>query len=153
VSKKTRFVSVIWEVIVTGQIDNQTRYYGIDGKGAPGCRENPWLHPPSSYSSHWRVSSPGTAGNGRLGTTQPPVRQKDTRKPPADNCDTVLTSCARGDTICPRPSPPLVGAQAPRAPPSRRNEAVLSHAQYVPTLTAAGALRVKAALSKAAWRP
>jgi len=34
---------------------------------------------------------------------------------------------------------------------SRRNVAVLSHAEYVPTLTAATALRVKAALSKAAW--
>jgi len=29
-----------------------------------------------------------------------------------------------------------MGAQAPRAPPSRRNVAVLSHAEYVPTLTA-----------------
>ena len=44
-----------------------------------------------------------------------------------------------------------VGAEAPRAPPSRRNVAVLSHAEYVPTLTAAAALRVKAALSIAAW--
>jgi len=52
----------------------------------------------------------------------------------------------------PRPSPPP-GRQAPRAPPSRRNVAVLSHAEYVPTLTAAAALRVKAALSKAAWWP
>ena len=43
-----------------------------------------------------------------------------------------------------------VGAQAPRAPPSRRKVAVLSHAEYVPTLTVAAALRVKAALSKAA---
>ena len=37
-------------------------------------------------------------------------------------------------------APPLsspVGAQVPRAPPSRRNVAVLSHAEYVPTLTAA----------------
>jgi len=51
-------------------------------------------------------------------------------------------------------APPLssaVGAEAPRAPPSRRNVAVLSHAEYVPTLTAAAALRVKAALSIAAW--
>ena len=50
--------------------------------------------------------------------------------------------------------PPLsfpVGAQAPRASPSRRNVAVVSHAEYVPTLTATTALRVKAALSKAAW--
>ena len=50
--------------------------------------------------------------------------------------------------------PPLsspVGVQAPRAPPSRRYVAVLSHAEYVPTLTAAAALRVKATLSKAAW--
>jgi len=46
-----------------------------------------------------------------------------------------------------------VGAPAPRAPPSRRNVAVLSHAEYVPTLTAAAALRVMAALSKAAWWP
>jgi len=38
-----------------------------------------------------------------------------------------------------------------RAPPSRRNVAVLSNAENVPTLTAAAALRVKAALSKAAW--
>jgi len=53
----------------------------------------------------------------------------------------------------PRPSPLPVGAQVPRAPPSRRNVAVLSHAEYVPTLTDAAALRVKAALSKAAWWP
>ena len=44
-----------------------------------------------------------------------------------------------------------VGAQAPGAPPSRRNVAILSHAEYVPTLTAAATLLVKAALSKAAW--
>jgi len=44
-----------------------------------------------------------------------------------------------------------VGAQAPRASPSRRNVAVLSHVEYVPTLTSAAALRVKAALCKAAW--
>jgi len=31
------------------------------------------------------------------------------------------------------------------------NVAVLSHAEFVPTLTAAAALRVKAAMSKAAW--
>jgi len=43
-----------------------------------------------------------------------------------------------------------MGAQTPRAPPSIRNVAVLSRAEYVPTLTAAAALRVKAALSKAA---
>jgi len=65
----------------------------------------------------------------------------------------TTTSCARGDTICPRPSPPRVGAPAPRAPPSRRNVAVVSHAQYVLTVTAALASRVKAAVSKAAWWP
>ena len=52
-------------------------------------------------------------------------------------------------------TPPLsspVGAQSFHSPPSRRNVAVLSHAEYVSTLTAAAALRVKAALSKlAAW--
>ena len=46
-------------------------------------------------------------------------------------------------------APPLSSPR--RAPPSRRNVAVLSHAEYVPTLTAAPALHVKAALSKAAW--
>jgi len=56
--------------------------------------------------------------------------------------------CAWRHNICPRPSVLPVGAQAPRAPPSRRNVAVLSYAEYVPTLTAAAALRVKAALSK-----
>ena len=35
------------------------------------------------------------------------------------------------------------GAQAPRAPPSRRNVAVLSHAEYVPTLTAPAPLRLR----------
>jgi len=52
--------------------------------------------------------------------------------------------------------PPLsnpVGAPAPRAPASRRNIAVLSHTQYVPMLTAAATLRVKATLSKVAWWP
>jgi len=38
-----------------------------------------------------------------------------------------------------------------QAPPSKSNVAVLSHAEYVPTLTAAATLRVKATLSKAAW--
>ena len=42
------------------------------------------------------------------------------------------------------------GAPAPRAPPSRRNIAVVSHAQYVLTVTAAPASRVKAEVSKAA---
>ena len=49
----------------------------------------------------------------------------------------------------PPPVPHTVGALAPHEPLSRRNVAVLSHAEYVPTLTAAAALRVKAALSKA----
>jgi len=47
--------------------------------------------------------------------------------------------------------PPIsspVGAWRRRA---YRNVAVVSHAQYVSTLPAAAALRVKAALSKAAW--
>ena len=47
-----------------------------------------------------------------------------------------------GDTICPAPLLP-VGAPAPRAPPSRRNVAVVSHAQYVLTVTAASASRVR----------
>ena len=52
----------------------------------------------------------------------------------------------------PRPYPPCVSAEAPSAA-EHRNVAVVSHSQYVPTLTAAAAaaLRVKAALSKAAW--
>ena len=65
---------------------------------------------------------------------------------------TIITSCARGDTICPGPLLPR-GRPSPRAPPSRRNVAVVSLAEYVPTLTAPDALRVKAALSKAAWWP
>ena len=48
-------------------------------------------------------------------------------------------------------SPAPLLPQALRAPPSRRNVAVLSHAEYVPTLTTAAALCVKAALSKAVW--
>jgi len=58
--------------------------------------------------------------------------------------------------VATRYAPPLsspVGAPARRAPLSRRNVAVVSHAQYVFTVTAAPASRVKAAVSKAAWRP
>ena len=44
--------------------------------------------------------------------------------------------------------PPPVGTQAPRTPLGRHNVAVLSHVEYVPMLTAAATLRVKAAPSK-----
>ena len=50
--------------------------------------------------------------------------------------------------------PPLSSpecTQTPHTLPSRCNVAVHSHAEYIPTLTAAAALCVKAALSKAAW--
>ena len=53
-----------------------------------------------------------------------------------------------------RYTPPLsspLGVQAPHALLSKCNVAVLSHAEYIPTLTAAAALHVKAVLSKAAW--
>ena len=49
----------------------------------------------------------------------------------------------------PRLSSP-VGAQAPGAPRSRRNVAIVSHAQYVLTVTAVPASRVKDAVSKSA---
>jgi len=56
----------------------------------------------------------------------------------------------------PRPCPPSAVAEAPRAakpttaPADGNVLAVGSHAQYVPTLTAAAAWRVNAAVSKAA---
>ena len=57
----------------------------------------------------------------------------------------------------PLPSPPSVDAKAPRAAeptaPADRNVAVGSHGQYVPTVTAAAAWRVNAAVSKAACWP
>ena len=58
--------------------------------------------------------------------------------------DLKLTSCRRAAaTICPHPSPPSVGAEAPRAAeptaPADRYVAVGSHGQYVPTVTAAAA--------------
>ena len=57
----------------------------------------------------------------------------------------VQTGCRRADTtICPRPSPLSVGAEAPRtaeltAAPGDGNVAVGSHGEYFPTLTAASA--------------
>jgi len=48
------------------------------------------------------------------------------------------------------PAPAPVGAPSPRAPPSRRKVAVVSHAHYVLTVTAAPASRDKSALSEAA---
>ena len=53
-----------------------------------------------------------------------------------------------------RYAPALSSPWAPqrlKRTPSRRNVAVVSHAQYVLTVTAAPASRVKAAVSKAAW--
>jgi len=47
--------------------------------------------------------------------------------------------------------PPLSSPVGAQVLACRRNVAELSRAEYVPTLTAAAALRVKAALSKAAW--
>ena len=44
--------------------------------------------------------------------------------------------CMVKNWIMPLPLSSTVGAQAPCTPPSRRNVAVLSHAEYVPTLTA-----------------
>jgi len=71
---------------------------------------------------------------------------------------TIRTSCRQAAaTICPRPSPPYVGAEAPCAAepiaPADRNVAVGSHGQYVPTATAAPTWRVNAAVSKATWWP
>ena len=48
---------------------------------------------------------------------------------------------------------PLLPRWAPKRCRAHRNVAVVSHAQYVPTLTAAAAWRIKAAASKAAWWP
>jgi len=48
-------------------------------------------------------------------------------------CEGLVSHCLSGYSL----NPPL--APAPRAPLSRRNVAVLSHAEYVPTLTAAAA--------------
>jgi len=60
--------------------------------------------------------------------------------------------------ICPRSSPPSVGAEALRAAeqtaaPADGNVAVSSHGEYFPTLTAAAVWCVNAAVSKAAWWP
>jgi len=60
--------------------------------------------------------------------------------------------CAWRHNMSPAPVLPC-GRSSPRAPPSRRNVAVLSHAEYVPMLTAAATLRVKAVLSKVALWP
>ena len=57
--------------------------------------------------------------------------------------------CAWGRDM-PHPSPP-VGEPAPRVPPSRPNVAVVSNAQYVLTITAAPASRIKTAMGKGAW--
>jgi len=58
--------------------------------------------------------------------------------------------CAWGHDT-PPPLSSLAGAQVPHAPPSRRNVAVDSRAQYVLAVSAATASRVKTAVSKAAW--
>jgi len=71
-----------------------------------------------------------------------------------------LTSCRRAAaTICPAPLLPLWAPKRlappswPRLQSADRNVTVGSYGQYVPTLTAAAAWRVNAAVSKAAWWP
>ena len=73
---------------------------------------------------------------------------------------TTLTSCRRAAaTYAPAPLHPLWAPKRleppswPRLQSADRNVAVGSHGQYVPTLTAAAAWRVSAAVSKAAWWP
>ena len=69
-----------------------------------------------------------------------------------ENTHLIITSCIGGRP--PRYALPLSSSRGRRSALRRRadgNVAVLSHAEYVPTLTAAAALRVKATLSKAAW--
>jgi len=89
-----------------------------------------------------RVSFPAGAGQGcRTAQTYHVILA--TTRPQQHQAVRVATEYA------PAPLPTPLGAQAPR----RRNVAVLSHAEYVPTLTAAAALCVKGAQSKAAWWP
>ena len=77
-------------------------------------------------------------------------RQTDVRRASSLNASAlwgrgiiIITSCRRAAaTICPRFSPPSVGAEAsraaePTAAPADRNVAVGSHGEYFPTLTAA----------------
>jgi len=66
-------------------------------------------------------------------------------------CDTMGYCCCSNKLCAWRHNMPPPFSSPRRAPPRRRNIAVLSHAEYVPTLTAAAALCVKAVLSKAAW--
>jgi len=51
----------------------------------------------------------------------------------------------------PPPLSSVCGRRSAKRHRADRNVAVVSHGQYVPTLTAAAALRVKTAVSKAAW--
>ena len=60
------------------------------------------------------------------------------------------TSFARGDTICPRPSPPGGRPSASRAAQQTQRSSIVSHAQYLLTVTAAPASRVRAVVSKVA---
>jgi len=66
-----------------------------------------------------------------------------------------VTGCAPGDTICPRSSALRGRPSASRAAEQTQRSSSFphGHAQYVLTVTAAPASRVKAALSKAAWSP
>ena len=66
--------------------------------------------------------------------------------------DATVQAVRVATRYAPAPLLPL-SAPAPRAPapPSRRNVAVVCHDQYVLTVTAAPASRVKATLSKTAW--
>ena len=67
-------------------------------------------------------------------------------------CRPILTSCRRAAaTICPAPVLPLWTPK--RLDPPSTPQRSVSHAEYVPTLTAAAAWRVKAAMSKAACWP
>jgi len=78
----------------------------------------------------------------------------------AAGLNVILWICFWGKQVvggrAPRYTPPLsslCGCQSAWRRRTHRNVAVVSHAQYVPTLTAVAAWRVKAVVSKAAWWP
>ena len=68
--------------------------------------------------------------------------------------EAFITSCRRAAArVCPRPSSPPPWARSALRRRADGNVAVLPHAEYIQTLTAVAALRVKVTLSKAAWWP
>ena len=99
----------------------------------------------AAFNTHWKSSADDEikSTNHKLADQIKSTENIKQCAPPKKNQKRDKQAVRVETRYAPAPLLPA-GAPAPRAPPSRRNVAVVSHTQYILTVTAAPASRVKA---------